>query len=231
MVKERALIRPAVPVEAEEGMPAPVTLGELFWIFFIAAFLGALIETVFCRFSMGYFMSRSGVIYGSFSLVWGLGAAALTVALRPLLLCRDGWLFLAGTLVGGVWEYGCSWFQEVVFGASFWDYSHLPLNINGRVNLVYCLFWGAAALIWMRVLCPCILQWVRKIPAGVRPRLTTALVLFMTANILISALALVRMEQRQQGIPAMGPVAEFLDETYPDRLMERVYPTFHPVGE
>ena len=231
MVNERVLSRPAVSAEAEEGVSARVTLGELFWIFFLTAFLGALIETVFCRFSMGYFMSRSGVIYGSFSLVWGVGAAALTVLLRPLLPRRDGWIFLAGTLVGGVWEYLCSWFQEAVFGASFWDYSHLPLNINGRVNLIYCLFWGAAALIWMRLLCPCLLRWVRSIPAGVRSRLTAALALFMTANILVSGLALIRMEQRRQGIPAMGVVAEFLDETYPDRLMERVYPTFHPVGE
>ena len=53
-----------------------VCLDKLIWVFIICAFLGDLIETVFCRITGGVWMSRSSVIYGAFSIVWGLGAVS-----------------------------------------------------------------------------------------------------------------------------------------------------------
>ena len=46
---------------------------KVLWIFFLGAFLGDLTETVFCRITMGQWMSRSSVVYGPFSVVRGLG--------------------------------------------------------------------------------------------------------------------------------------------------------------
>ena len=43
------------------------------------------------------------------------------------------WSFLGGFLVGSVVEYGCSWIQEALFGSRSWDYSSMPLNLNGRI--------------------------------------------------------------------------------------------------
>ena len=34
------------------------------------------------------------------------------------------------------YEYLCSVFTEIVFGAVFWDYSALPFNLGGRINPV-----------------------------------------------------------------------------------------------
>ena len=55
---------------------------KLFWLFLIGAFVGDLIETVFVWGTSGVLMSRSSLLYGPFSVVWGLGAAILTVVLR-----------------------------------------------------------------------------------------------------------------------------------------------------
>ncbi len=48
---------------------------KLVSLFFIGAFLGDITETVFCLVTTGRLMSRSSVVYGPFSIVWGLGAA------------------------------------------------------------------------------------------------------------------------------------------------------------
>lgn len=50
----------------------------------------------------------------------------------------DRFLFLTGTLLGGAYEYFCSVFTELVFGKVFWDYSKIPFNLGGRINLLYC---------------------------------------------------------------------------------------------
>ena len=41
-------------------------------LLFIGAFLGDITETIFCRITAGYWMSRSSVVWGPFSIVWGL---------------------------------------------------------------------------------------------------------------------------------------------------------------
>ena len=87
-------------------------------------------------------MSRSSVIYGAFSIVWGLGAVILTVVLQRFAGREDRYVFIAGSVLGGVYEYVCSVFTEVFFGTTFWDYSDMPFNIGGRTNLLYCIFWG-----------------------------------------------------------------------------------------
>lgn len=63
-------------------------------------------------------------------------------------------MFLTGTLLGGAYEYLCSVFTELVFGKVFWDYSKIPFNLGGRINLLYCFFWGIAAVVWFKILFP-----------------------------------------------------------------------------
>ena len=75
-------------------------------------------------------MSRSSVIYGTFSIVWGFGAVILTVVLQRLAGKEDRYIFLAGSVLGGVYEYLCSVFTEIFLGTTFWDYSDMPFVIR-----------------------------------------------------------------------------------------------------
>ena len=197
---------------------------KLIWIFFIAALLGDIIETLFCRATMGIWMSRSSLIYGPFSIVWGLGAVMFTALLYRYKDKSEGYLFLAGTIVGGVYEYVCSVFTELVFGTVFWDYSHIPFNLAGRINLLYCFFWGIAAAVWMKVLYPRLSRLIERIPMKAGKVLTWVIVVFMVFNMAISALALGRYQQRQSApdAPTNG-FTEFLDHYYPDERIHQVY--------
>ena len=49
----------------------------------------------------------------------------------------------------------------------------------------------------------------------------------MTRN----AAALCRMDQRQNNIPATGPVSRFLDEAYPDSVLRLRYPNMKLYAE
>ncbi len=197
---------------------------KLVWLFFLGAFGGDLVETVFCRLTMGRWMSRSSVVYGPFSIVWGAGIAGFTFLLHRYQDKKDTSLFLLGTVLGGVYEYVCSVFTELVFGTVFWDYSKIPFNLGGRINLLYCFFWGIAAVIWMKGLYPRLSVWIEKIPMRAGKLMSWTFVVFMTCNILVSGLALARYTQRSNQVPAQNELDVLLDERFGDQRMEAIYP-------
>lgn len=137
-----ALKKDAVPKEKPVVFAAGCSFYKLFSLFFIGAFLGDITETIFCLITTGRLMSRSSVVYGPFSIVWGLGCGLLTAVLYRIRNKSDSYIFVAGTLLGGAYEYICSVFTELVFGTVFWDYSGFMFNLGGRINLLYCFFWG-----------------------------------------------------------------------------------------
>lgn len=219
---ERAQQKPrSVPAVFAQGC----CFYKLVCLFFLGAFLGDVIETIFCRITAGVWMSRSSVVWGPFSIVWGLGAVMLTALLYKYRHRSDGYIFLVGTVAGGAYEYVCSVFTELVFGTIFWDYSHLPFNLGGRINLLYCFFWGIAAVVWLKVVYPRLSDLIEKLPIRAGKLLTWALILFMACNIAVSAAAMGRYTQRKtEGTPPANAVEEFLDWRFPDQRMARIYP-------
>ena len=193
-------------------------------LFFCGAFLGDLTETVFCRITAGVWMSRSSVVWGPFSIVWGLAIALVTALLYKYNDRSDTFLFVMGTFLGGAYEYLCSVFTELVFGKVFWDYSEIPFNLGGRINLLYCFFWGIAAVVWLKLLYPVISGWIEKIPMKIGKILTWILIVFMCCNMIVSIMALVRSDQRAHGVKATYSWQQTMDERFDDARLQRIYP-------
>ena len=77
---------------------------KLACLFFLGAFLGDITETIFCYVTAGKLMSRSSVVYGPFSIVWGLGCVLLTAILYRYKDRSDSYIFCFGTVLGGAYE-------------------------------------------------------------------------------------------------------------------------------
>ena len=197
---------------------------KLAGLFFIGSFLGDLVETIFCYVRSGVLMSRSSVVYGPFSIVWGFGCALLTAFLYKYREKSDRYIFVYGTVLGGAYEYICSVLSELVFGTVFWDYSEIPFNLGGRINLLYCFFWGIAAVVWLKILYPILSSWIEKLPVRTGTVLTWVMVVFMTVNMAISALALYRYDTRREQPEAQNGLERFLDTHFDDARMEKIYP-------
>ena len=197
---------------------------KLVWLFFIGCLLGDITETIFCRITAGVWMSRSSLVWGPFSIVWGFAIAAVTDLLYKYKDRSDRFLFLMGTALGGAYEYLCSVLSEMVFGTVFWDYSEIPFNLGGRINLLYCFFWGFAAVAWFKIFYPVISGWIEKLPICAGRILTWVIVVFMCCNMAVSTMALIRSNERSQGIPATQSWQQTMDERFPDERMEKIYP-------
>lgn len=197
---------------------------KIIWLFVIGSFLGDIVETLFCRYKAGIWMSRSSLVWGPFSIVWGGAIAAATMLLYKYRNRSNTFLFLIGTFLGGAYEYMCSVATELAFGKVFWEYSHMPFNLGGRINLLYCFFWGIAAVCWFKVVYPKVSGWIEKIPKKVGKILTWCMVIFMCLNMAVSAMALVRSDQRNQGLPAASSWQKVMDERFDDERLYRIYP-------
>lgn len=213
------------PVEAKPAVFAyGCGLHKIVWLFMIGAFLGDITETIYCRITAGIWMSRSSVVWGPFSIVWGLGIAGATLLLHRYRDKSDSFMFWAGTFLGGAFEYVCSVFTEIVFEKIFWDYSAIPFNLGGRINLLYCFFWGIAAVVWMKHLYPKVSALIEKIPIKTGKILTWVMMIFMCANMLVSSMAMIRSTERANGVPAEAKWQEIMDERFDDARMQRIYP-------
>lgn len=198
---------------------------KLFWLFLIGAVLGDFTETIFCRVTAGVWMSRSSLVWGPFSIVWGFAVVCATVLLYKDREKPDRHIFIIGTLLGGAYEYVCSVLTELVFGKVFWDYSRIPFNLGGRINLLYCFFWGIAAVVWIKLLYPKFSAWIEKIPVLSGYILTWILAVFMAVNMMVSAMALIRYDARAHGEPADSAWEKVLDKHFDDARMKAVYPS------
>lgn len=197
---------------------------KVFLLFSIGSLLGDIIETIFCRLKMGVWMSRSSLVWGPFSIVWGFAFAGVTLLLYRYKDHSDSFLFLTGTFLGGAYEYLCSVLSEIVFGKVFWDYSKMPFNLNGRINLLYCFFWGIATVVWFKRIYPFLSNLIEKLPIAFGTVFTWIIVVFMVLNMFMSLSALIRYDQRDKKIPASNFFERYLDTHYNDQKMKLIYP-------
>lgn len=196
---------------------------KLFIIFFSGSFVGVLIELLWCYLRNGYFESRSGLVYGPFNLVYGIGALVLTMALYRYRNRSWTFSFIGGFVTGSVIEYFCSFFQELLFGSTSWDYSNIPFNLNGRICLLYSVFWGILGIFWIKKIYPRIAGWILMIPDRVGKTLVWILLAFMLFNSAVSGVAVYRWAERTGGKEASGSLERVLDERFPDERMEKIY--------
>lgn len=198
-------------------------LYKLLLVCFVGSFAGVVSELIWCVIKNGYLESRSGLVYGPFNLLYGAGAVVLTMALYKY-RNRGKWLsFLGGFLVGSALEYVCSWGQELVLGTRSWDYTGVPFNLNGRICLLYSLFWGVLGVVWIKDLYPRMSKWILKIPNKLGKGITIAFTVFFAVNIAVTCVSVYRWTDRAAGNGADNGFWEFVDERFPDERMEKIF--------
>lgn len=205
------------------------TFFQYVWIFVAGCYGGFLVETVWCLIKNGYIESRKSLVLGHLSVAYGMGAVLLTLILVHFQQSKLWKIFLVAFLSGTVTEYICSLWQEICFGSVAWDYSKLPLNINGRVCLLYSLFWGVVGVFWVKAVIPLLQKVFSSVKLPHERLLVSAFIVFFVFDCVLSASAALRMNERAQGVSPSNRIEQFLDTHYPDEKMNEIYANSKPV--
>ena len=170
-----------------------INVKQILWYFIIFSILGLIIETTYCYITTGVIESRKGLIIGPFCPIYGVGAAAIIAVFGDSKKGRIE-LFLEGFIFGTLLEYILSYILEAIYGMKFWNYSYLKYNLNGRISLVYSIFWGILTAILIRDLAPLINKIINKIPDN--KNITISIIIFFIIDALITVWAIQSYKNR-----------------------------------
>lgn len=193
---------------------------KLFVLFFIGSVFGCIVETIYAIIKTGAFQIRQGLIYGPFIPIYGLGTilfyCILLITKKPLNV------FIISVIMGGLLEFICSYVQEKAFGSVSWDYSNTFLNLGGRTNLQYSIYWGFIGLLFLKLF-P-LVDKIDLLTSDLKWRIVIyILMIFILVDVVISCLACNRQEDRKNQIEAQNKLDVFLDTHYPDEFLDKIY--------
>ena len=167
-----------------------IGLWELLSYFILYSIAGFFVETIFAIVRYGIFESRQSFVYGPFCSIYGLGAIIMIIFLQYFKKNRIT-LFFGGFVVGSITEYLVSLIGELILHVKWWDYSNLPLNINGRICFYYSIFWGILAIFLMKAIQPQVRKFMalilRKFNLSTIRTIILVLTIFIAIDCIISA--------------------------------------------
>lgn len=144
-------------------------LSKYFVWFIVYSFGGWVFETIYCTINTGKWDNR-GFLYGPVCPIYGAGGVAITAVAQLIAPAASHtqpvwWhVFLIAFFGSMVLEYVTSWALEKLFHAYWWDYSNMPLNINGRICLPASLLFGLAGLLIIYVIAPPLTNTTSQVP-------------------------------------------------------------------
>ena len=141
-----------------------ISIWRILAYFIIYSVIGYIIETLYGIITKGVWESRQSFLYGPFCGIYGLGAVIMIIFLHKYQKKYNA-LFIGGFIVGSITEYIVSLFGEMVLGVKWWDYSGMPLNLNGRICVYFSIFWGFLGMYLIASLNPKIdrlINWIKS---------------------------------------------------------------------
>ena len=163
--------------------------------FFIYAFLGWVLETIYAIFIHGHFVKR-GFLYGPICPIYGFGAVILILSTKKLYK-RPFLKFVIATGAFTIFEYIVSFLLEILFDIKLWDYSNDFLNIQGRVSILYSIVWGVIGVLLLEKLHPWIQYKVQiltgKIARNIEPIIVITIVIILLVDTVLSSIKYLNM--------------------------------------
>lgn len=165
----------------------------LFYVFIVYGVIGWIYESCYASVKKRSFVNR-GFLTGPIIPIYGFGALMFYLVFWDY---RNNYLlvFFGGILLATVLEYITSFLMEVIFHTRWWDYSNFRFNLNGRVALIVSLFWGALALVMLKIIHPGIDYLITATPRRVGIIMGYVIVPVFTMDIINAAVTSVKLDK------------------------------------
>lgn len=185
--------------------------------FFVYGFLGWCTEVAFAACKERKFVNR-GFLNGPICPIYGIGVGIVVQFLTPY---QDNLLALYVTSVVLVTalEWVTGFILEKVFHNKWWDYSKMPLNLNGYVCLLFSLIWGVACVVIVEFIHPLIHKVLSWIPTPIGIGLIVILGIAVLIDLYVTSSTILKMNRH---LEKMKEIAADLHRIS-DELGENIY--------
>lgn len=166
---------------------------ELVTWLILASFVGWVFESTWNVAREGRWDKR-GFLFGPVCPIYGLGTVAAIILFDNQVVesgAFPAWaVFLTCMAGSAAMEYLVSFALERLFGAVWWDYSNMPLNLKGRICLPASLLFGTAGLALVFFVFPMIHQVEAIVPSTAFELFALVAVFLIGADLAATVLAL-----------------------------------------
>ena len=133
-------------------------IAQYFVEFIFYSFLGWVWESIYCTIKEKHWQDR-GFLFGPYCPIYGSCIVAAEIVFGHLLPGEMEdmsflLIFVISYAGSAIAEFFTSWVLEKRFHARWWDYSDMPLNIQGRICVPVSICFGAAGVFCVKVLIP-----------------------------------------------------------------------------
>ena len=216
-----------------------LTIEHLFWYFVIFSILGLVIETLYCYASTGVLESRKGLIWGPLCPVYGVCGTFLVYMLYKLKCKSTVGIFAAGVIIGSISEYFLSYALEAVYGTRFWNYEYLNFNINGRISLLFSLYWGILSILIMKIAKPLIDKFIARMNPKTKGAWEIGIFIFLCIDCVVTIWGIQTYQNRvlynKQPEEIKGPLSririEIENNYFTNERMSRNFPNLRVKNE
>lgn len=177
--------------------------------------------------------------------IYGVGAVIIIV-FSQYFNKNNFTLFLGGYVIGTITEYLISFLVEIILHTKWWDYSNNLFSINGRVCLLYSIFWGLLTIFLIKHFHPMIDRIINKVANKMPSKLAKEIVSFMIVFLMLDCMATCyaqdifitrmvikhdisikdrkRREETYQKIQEKEHLTKFIDTHWNDKKMIQTFP-------
>lgn len=173
-----------------------IILKYLIWFIFYS-FLGWVYESTLETISTKKLSSR-GFLQGPYCPIYGVAAVISIYFFNSESSSLE--IFLTGMIVATVLEYITSYVLEVLFHARWWEYSDLPLNINGRVCIIASAFFGVMMILLIKVIHNDVLKVTNKLNLNHLYFLAGAIVCGLVIDIIYTVSVIEKFNRKLEAI-------------------------------
>lgn len=184
--------------------------------YFVFSVLGWIWESIYCTIKERKWQNR-GFLYGPVCPIYGFGSIMALFIYDLILLGTvpnlSWWMILiVGFFFSMILEYPTSYILEKKFHARWWDYSNLPLNINGRTCAITSIGFGIGAIIIMNYLIPSYEKILVIIPATIIAVLSVIFVALHSSDFTLTVSNLTNFQRN----------IDELEKEFQDKMTEEV---------
>lgn len=185
--------------------------------------MGWIYESIYRTIATGKWYN-TGFLNGPVCPIYGVGAMIMTI------LCE--WceargitmsvltMFLVSFFGSIILEFSTSLILEKLFHAYWWDYSKVPLNIQGRICLPASLGFGLAGLLIAKVLVP-FAQWcVSFLPPLAMEFVALVLMALLAMDLTLTVTALTDFDRKVAEVEAR--FNEQMERVVPERAIQNI---------
>lgn len=209
---------------------------QVVWYMLIFSIIGLIIETIYGYVTTGILESRKGLILGPFCPIYGLGAVIIILMLNKYSGHKIK-LFIYGGILGSFIEYLLSFILEAMYGSRFWSYANF-MNLNGRICLLYTVFWGILSILLVDVVKKYIDKGINKIKGKARKIIDIILIVFFVIDMVLTIWGISVYKARAKDIYYEVKIFEEKnifekagDAIFTDEIMSAIFPNLRLIDE